>query len=98
MAILLACQACSFAGHGGATYATPELWKENTKDHCDLLLKVTGSPDNITGRPSTPVQRNTFHDPAVVDLAVAHLSGVVIPNQRHGIAKVAWLPSCFLCN
>ena len=48
MAILLACQACSFAGHGGATYATPDLWKENTKDHCDLLLKVTGRPDNIT--------------------------------------------------
>ena len=35
------------------------------------------------------------HDPAVVDLAVAHLIRVVIPNQRHGIAKVAWLPSFF---
>ena len=35
------------------TYATTDLHKENTQDHRDLLLKVTGRPDNITGRCST---------------------------------------------
>ena len=63
-----------------ACYATVARSFRRTEKSTDLLTKNTG-----TARPT----KKNLHAPAVVDLAVAHLVRVVIPNQREGIAKVA---------